>query len=174
MKSICVVYGPPGSGKTANAQAIADYYKCDTIYDGVAWDGGAQIHTQQGVIDISCLPGERCLLLTQSSINARTLDIRACTEQHEIRTALRAIAGTVEPQAVTDAVNHPYHYTHGGIECIDAIAAATHNLQGMEAVCVSQVLKYTWRYKRKNGVEDLRKAQWYLNKLIATLENKDE
>ena len=72
-----------------------------------------------------------------------------------------------------DAVNHPYHYTQGGIECIDAIAAATHNLQGMEAVCVSQVIKYTWRYKRKNGVEDLRKAQWYINKLIETLEKQN-
>jgi hypothetical protein len=82
--------------------------------------------------------------------------------------------GTASKLIAVDAVNHPYHYTQGGIECIDAIAAATHNLQGMEAVCVSQVIKYTWRYKRKNGVEDLRKAQWYLNKLITTLESKDE
>lgn len=46
---------------------------------------------------------------------------------------------------MTDNVNHPIHYTQGGIECIDALAAATINLQGLEAVCTANAIKYLWR-----------------------------
>lgn len=66
----------------------------------------------------------------------------------------------------TDNVNHPDHYTQGGIECIDAIAAATVGKTGIEAACVANIIKYLWRYELKNGVEDIKKAQWYLNKLL--------
>lgn len=65
-----------------------------------------------------------------------------------------------------DNVNHPKHYTQGGIECIDALAAATINLKGIEAVCTANAIKYLWRWKQKNGVEDLEKARWYIDKLI--------
>lgn len=65
-----------------------------------------------------------------------------------------------------DVVNHPSHYTQGGIECIDALAAATVNLNGIDAVCTANAIKYLWRWKEKNGVEDLKKAQWYINRLI--------
>lgn len=78
---------------------------------------------------------------------------------------------TIEKTTSTnDNVNHPVHYTKGGIECIDAIEAATQNLTGAEAVCTGQVIKYIWHWKWKNGVEDLKKAQWYLNRLISKLE----
>lgn len=69
-----------------------------------------------------------------------------------------------------DNVNHPGHYTAGGVECIDAIEAATVNLTGIEAVCTGNVIKYSWRWKLKNGVEDLKKAAWYLHKLIKRLD----
>lgn len=62
-------------------------------------------------------------------------------------------------------VEHPPHYTAGGIECIDAIMAAVEGLTPQEAVCVANVIKYTWRFKRKNGKQDLEKAQWYLKRL---------
>ena len=65
-----------------------------------------------------------------------------------------------------DRINHPAHYCQGGIECIEAIKAATVGLMGMEAVCTANALKYLWRWKRKNGVEDLKKARWYLERLI--------
>jgi hypothetical protein len=65
-----------------------------------------------------------------------------------------------------DPVNHPKHYTQGGIECIDALASATANLVGVEAICTANAIKYLWRWKEKGGVEDLRKAMWYINKLI--------
>jgi len=57
-----------------------------------------------------------------------------------------------------DMVNHPTHYTAGGIECIDALAAATAGLEGIEAVCTANAIKYLWRWKLKNGSEDLKKA----------------
>ncbi|HFW5086692.1 TPA: DUF3310 domain-containing protein [Salmonella enterica subsp. enterica serovar Javiana] len=65
-----------------------------------------------------------------------------------------------------DNVNHPDHYTRGGIECIDAITAATVGKTGIEAICVANIIKYLWRYELKNGVEDIKKARWYLNKLL--------
>lgn len=65
-----------------------------------------------------------------------------------------------------DNVNHPSHYTQGKIECINAIEEAVKGLFGIAAVCVANVIKYVWRYKFKNGTEDLKKARWYLDKLI--------
>ena len=65
-----------------------------------------------------------------------------------------------------DSINHPSHYTQGAIECIDAIKEATKGLFGIEAVCTGNIIKYVWRWKFKNGVEDLRKADWYLQRLI--------
>ena len=64
-----------------------------------------------------------------------------------------------------DPVNHPRHYTQGGIECIDALKAATVGLTGIEAVCTANAIKYLWRWKYKNGVQDINKAIWYLERL---------
>lgn len=63
-------------------------------------------------------------------------------------------------------VNHPLHYTQGNVECIDALAAATVNKKGIEAVCVANIIKYLWRYETKNGIEDVKKAKWYIDKLL--------
>ena len=72
----------------------------------------------------------------------------------------------MKDEAKTDAVNHPAHYTQGGIECIDAIEAATIDKAGIEAVCVGNVIKYLWRYEAKGGRQDVEKAQWYLHRLL--------
>ena len=66
-----------------------------------------------------------------------------------------------------DMVNSPTHYTQGGVECIDALEAATVGKKGIEAVCVANIIKYLWRYEEKNGLEDIKKAQWYLNHLLS-------
>lgn len=65
-----------------------------------------------------------------------------------------------------DNVNHPSHYTQGKYEVIDIIEDATINLTGIKAVCVANVLKYILRFQYKNGIEDLKKAKWYLDRLI--------
>lgn len=69
-------------------------------------------------------------------------------------------------QEPADPVNHPQHYNRGGIECIDAIEAATSGLSGSEAYNTGAAIKYLWRWKWKNGREDLEKAAWYLKRLI--------
>ena len=69
-----------------------------------------------------------------------------------------------------DNVNSPSHYTQAGIECIDAITAAVSGKTGIEAVCVANVIKYLWRYELKNGLEDVKKAQWYLNRLVSEMD----
>ncbi|QQK75071.1 DUF3310 domain-containing protein [Salicibibacter cibarius] len=61
-----------------------------------------------------------------------------------------------------DNINSPDHYTSGDIECIDAIKEATKHLDGFEGYLTGNIMKYLWRYKHKNGVEDLKKASVYL------------
>tara|TARA_R100001591_G_C4226819_1_gene150751 strand:- start:178 stop:444 length:267 start_codon:yes stop_codon:yes gene_type:complete len=70
-----------------------------------------------------------------------------------------------------DNVNNPSHYNQAGIECLDAIAAATDD--GYEYYLQGNIIKYLWRYRYKNGVEDLKKAQFYLNRLIKAKEGQD-
>ena len=67
-----------------------------------------------------------------------------------------------------DMVNSPPHYNKSGIECIDAIRAATDD--GYEYYLQGNIMKYLWRYRYKNGTEDLEKAKWYLEKLIEEVE----
>ena len=70
-----------------------------------------------------------------------------------------------------DMVNHPKHYkAKNGMEVIDVIEAFTANLKGYEATHTGNVIKYICRWKEKNGLEDLKKAQWYLNRLIKNIE----
>jgi|TARA_R100000030_G_scaffold96810_1_gene85268 hypothetical protein len=67
-----------------------------------------------------------------------------------------------------DMVNHPPHYNKAGIETIDAIRAMTDD--GFEYYLQGNIMKYLWRYRYKNGAEDLKKAQWYLTELIDVVE----
>lgn len=102
----------------------------------------------------------------------------------ELRKAFQGPRGSLPEQATSndnahavehDNVNHPAHYTAGGIECIDAIAAAlTCQTDPMHAWLTGQVFKYCWRWPLKNGLEDLKKARFYLDRLIADVERKDK
>ena len=65
----------------------------------------------------------------------------------------------------TNNVNHPSHYNKGNIECIDAMVSA-YGKDIVSDFCICNAFKYIWRYKYKNGIEDLKKAQWYLNKIV--------
>ena len=67
--------------------------------------------------------------------------------------------------ATHDVVNSPAHYNHARIECIDAIEAMTENMSGFISPHAANVLKYMWRCEYKNGLEDIDKAIWYLNRL---------
>ena len=72
-----------------------------------------------------------------------------------------------------DVVNSPEHYTSGSVECINAMVET----QGIEAVigfCICNAFKYLWRHNLKNGIEDIKKASWYLNKAVQLYEKKGE
>lgn len=70
----------------------------------------------------------------------------------------------------SDVVNHPTHYTFGGIETIDAIEASMPK-EEFRGYLKGNVLKYVWRYEIKgSALQDLKKAEWYLQKLISKIE----
>lgn len=80
----------------------------------------------------------------------------------------------MKPTSV-DNVNHPSHYkSETGLEVIDVIRAFTEDMNGLEGYYTGNVLKYMCRWKKKNGLEDLKKARVYLNWLIDEIEKKPE
>ena len=86
----------------------------------------------------------------------------SCLDEHDDRPVARAV----------DMVDQPPHYTAGGVECIEAIKAAM-TREAYTGYLKGAALKYMWRYEKKiNPVEDLRKARWYLNKLLEELDNE--
>ena len=66
---------------------------------------------------------------------------------------------------MNDNVNHPNHYCQGGVECIDAMEAAFGKKE-LATYCKIAAFKYIWRLEHKNGIEDVKKAIWYLNKYV--------
>lgn len=90
------------------------------------------------------------------------------TVENAIAVNASALAGVIKIPA-EDKVNHPAHYTQGGIECIEALKASmsTDEFRGYLKGCQ---MKYMWRYRLKNGIEDLKKARWYLDRLISEME----
>ena len=67
-----------------------------------------------------------------------------------------------------DLVNNPPHYKQGGIECIEAIKASM-SAEEFQGYLKGNAIKYLWRYRHKNGVEDLEKANWYTARLAKEL-----
>lgn len=82
-------------------------------------------------------------------------------------------AGNTLPKP--EMVNHPAHYqSETGLEVIDVMEAFTADLKGAEAIATSNAIKYICRWKQKNGLEDLKKARWYLDRLITHVEKLEE
>ena len=74
-------------------------------------------------------------------------------------------------EGTKEKVNHPGHYNSGQIEVIDVIEDWFNGLD----FCAGNVIKYVGRYKHKeNPVEDLKKAKWYLNRMIDELTKQGE
>jgi len=70
---------------------------------------------------------------------------------------------------VKDVIN-PNHYQRNGMECIDAIDAAVQNLSGPEAYATGSAIKYLWRWKEKGGKDDLKKAIWFVQRIVDQIE----
>lgn len=77
---------------------------------------------------------------------------------------------TAEKKTI-DMVASPPHYTAGKIECIDALESAL-GFDGFAGYCAGNIIKYVWRYRYKDGIESLKKARWYLDRLISTIEKR--
>ena len=74
-----------------------------------------------------------------------------------------------------DPVNHPSHYEgNGKVECIDCIESAVSGLDGFHGFCAGNAIKYLFRFSHKNGIEDLRKAEWYIDRLIKSIPGRHE
>ena len=103
-------------------------------------------------------------------------DARVMTQeeyaQYLEKNADKIARSTPEYGHSTDNVNKPKHYNKGKYEAIDIILDVVKGLPGDQAALVSNILKYVIRYPYKNGVEDLKKCQWYLNKLIEIKQNE--
>lgn len=82
--------------------------------------------------------------------------------------AMFAIGVSMENEN-NDKINNPAHYTVGGIETLDYIKA---KVKDYPSYVAGNILKYVSRYEHKNGIEDLKKAQFYLNDLIEWMESK--
>ena len=77
-----------------------------------------------------------------------------------------------KPETENDVVNHPSHYTQGGIECIDAMKSAF-GADELAVYCKIAAFKYIWRCELKNGSEDVKKAIWYLQKFLELEANNE-
>ena len=85
---------------------------------------------------------------------------------------LPTLQGHKREEKEEDLVNNPTHYNRHGIECIQAIRAALSDEQ-FRGACKANVIKYIWRENYKNQDEDLKKALWYLNKLVSELADEN-
>ena len=75
----------------------------------------------------------------------------------------------------TPSVSHPPHYAGGrGMEVIDVIENFTDGLNGIEATDTGNIIKYACRWKKKNGIEDVKKLVWYGTHLIQYLERQQK
>lgn len=120
------------------------------------------VHEETGSLNPACLkyiPEHDTIAYL---INAVRADYLASQSPEQI---IGAAGAAYLTQEKSDAVNHPNHYNQGGIECFDALESALGE-DGFEGFLVGNVINYLWRYKHKNGLEDLKKARVCLNKLI--------
>ena len=111
-------------------------------------------------------PGNTWALTEAGHTLLETQDTKVEHSEHyweKDRNGPRIPPGALSEQ-IGDSVNHPAHYTQGGIECIDAIKAALTE-EEFRGYCKGNALKYVWRERHKGGVESLAKATWYLDRL---------
>ena len=87
------------------------------------------------------------------------------TEKIKLRNAVDEMM-----EMVPDSVNHPVHYTVGKIEVIDYLQEKM-TAEMFEGFCIGNALKYLSRYRFKGGLEDLKKAEWYLDRIIKAIES---
>lgn len=96
-----------------------------------------------------------------------------CEHSSEVKHKPYDSKAFLNKQSDSDNINPQHYKSSSGLETIEVIDAFTEGLNGSEAVCTANILKYVCRWKKKNGVEDLKKARWYINHLISILEGAE-
>lgn len=119
-----------------------------------------------------------------ASLNGSEPDQKTWGEMREINERIATLEKIFEDDSPSEntPVEHPSHYTSGGIECIDAMKAMLSGYEQTKIVTKfywhflsGQVLKYLWRWPLKERpLQDLKKASWYLDKLISDVEAQDK
>ena len=119
----------------------------------------------------TCVKVREVLITYDSVAYLHTQDF----EELEVHTANKIKAPQEEEPKKTHKDNiNPSHYTQGKYETIDIILDRVENLPGNQSTLVGNIIKYLWRYDKKNGVEDLNKSKWYLDKLIEVVDDESK
>ena len=126
-------------------------------------------------VDDKCIMGCRCKIGDKdcSEYNIKELlyeinKIKGIVEGISIKNDEPKIMFEIEEK---EMVNHPSHYNMGKYECLDVVKELVKDMKGIEATLFFNAFKYLWRYKQKNGLQDLKKCEFYLKELISL--NKD-
>ena len=90
-----------------------------------------------------------------------------------MRLQLTTLVGRLGMTAADDLVNSPSHYASGGLECITAMEASM-SPEEFQGYLRGNIFKYCWRFRNKNGVQDLQKARWYIDMLIKHYEPSND
>ena len=110
--------------------------------------------------------------LDYSNINVTDYDTIDLTTPTKKAVILDLLAEEAQEDGLYDNVEKPMHYNVGGIECIEAIKASMTEVE-FRGYLKGNTEKYLWRYAYKGGLEDLKKSRWYLDYLIAEMEQVD-
>lgn len=109
-----------------------------------------------------------CIDCINNSVLLNTEPCKSCSKNDGIKsnfTALTEVAPRISRNPINDNVNHPSHYTAGKYECID-IMLEIFGVEAVKTFCLLNAFKYNYRSGRKNGLEDIQKAKWYIDKYI--------
>jgi hypothetical protein len=145
---------------------VVSLYSPESLYMDVHYDG-LEIQAKRS----DCRPVEpptkeptRGQKLAERTMKAIWAANNAVNGTPAIKEPLATKSNSPEiPDSSSDPIN-PSHYKQGGIECIEAMKVALGG--GFFGYLRGNAIKYLWRYDKKNGVEDLKKARWYLDRLI--------
>ena len=121
---------------------------------------------------ISAMNGREFLRAVIALLNANDATEKSNGAYHSMKERIKEEAQVFANMEKPDNVNNPAHYTQGGIECIDAIRASM-TVDEFAGFLKGNAVKYLWRYRHKGkAAEDLKKARWYIDRLIEHTEGK--
>lgn len=148
-----------------NTKEVFKSYKALLEHYGIPWLKASYKKLNHGIPYEDQVKGLKPVAINKSIMEVINKQEEEKEEKEETIQLTDVKPVLLEPNMLSNDAINPNHYKSGNMECIDALTE-TLGSDGIKAFCKGNVIKYLWRYEKKNGVEDLKKAQWYLNKLI--------